>query len=74
MREVFLEIAFHHGLEFVELEPMPDDVYLFVVAPPEWAPGKIVGSFKAASAEVLFREFPELRRKLWDGHLWGAGC
>lgn len=41
LREVFLEIAFHHGLEFVELEPMPDHVYLFVVAPPEWAPGKI---------------------------------
>ncbi|MFQ5916343.1 MAG: transposase [Nitrospiraceae bacterium] len=35
---------------------------------------RLVGSFKAASAEVLFREFPELRRKLWDGHLWGAGC
>ncbi len=73
LREVFREIAFHHGLEIVELELMPDHVHLFVEAPPKWAPGKIVGTFKAVSAEALFREFPELRRKLWGGHLWGAG-
>lgn len=73
LREVFGEIALHHGLEIVELELMPDHVHLFVGAPPKWAPGKIVGLFKAVSAEVLFREFPELRSKLWGGHLWGAG-
>src|SRR3974377_338259 len=73
LREIFSEIAMHDGLGIVELELMPDHVHMFVEGAPKWARGKIVGLFKAVSAEVLFREFPELRRKLWGGHLWGAG-
>ena len=72
LREIFHEVALHHGMEIVELELMPDH-HMFVEAPPKWAPGRMVGLFKAVSAEVLFREFPEVRRRLWGGHLWGAG-
>ena len=27
-------------------------------------------ALKGVSARLLFKEFPELKRKLWGGHLW----
>ncbi len=31
---------------------------------------KFVNSLKSVSARLLFREFPELKRELWNGHFW----
>ena len=67
--EIFHALARQKECQILEGHLMPDHVHMFVEAAPKWAPGKIVGLFKAVSAEVLFREFPELRRKLWGGHL-----
>jgi putative transposase len=33
---------------------------------------KLINSLKGASARVLFKEFPEIKKKLWNGHLWSA--
>ena len=68
LREILREIAFHRGLGIVEMELMPDHANVFVEAPLKWAAGKVVGMFKAVSAEVPFREFLELR---WE--ISGAG-
>jgi putative transposase len=32
-----------------------------------------VGTIKSGTAKILFREFPELKRRLWDGELWEDG-
>jgi putative transposase len=29
--------------------------------------------FKCVSAKLLFEEFPEIKEKLWGGHLWSGG-
>ena len=80
LREIFSEIAMHHGLEIVELELMPDHVHMFVEAAPKWAPGEIVGLFKVVSAEGCFGNFrncgasfgavifgvPDITREVWE--------
>jgi len=73
LKELFYEIAEEHGFEILEMELMPDHVHLFVSAAPKWAPGKIVGTFKAITSKIIFEEFPQVNKKLWGGHLWSAG-
>jgi len=73
LKELFYEIAEEHGFEILEMELMPDHVHLFVSAAPRWAPGKIVGTFKTITSKIIFEEFPQVKKKLWGGHLWSAG-
>ena len=73
LKELFYEIAEEHGFEILEMELMPDHVHLFVSAAPRWAPGKIVRTFKAITSKIIFEEFPQVKKKLWGGHLWSAG-
>ncbi len=64
------EIAEKYGFKILALEVMPDHVHLFVSAHPKFAPATLVKLFKGITARKLFKEFPELKKKLWDGHLW----
>ena len=73
LKELFYEIAGEHDFEILEMELMPDHVHLFVSAAPRWAPGKIVGTFKAITSRIIFEEFPQVKKRLWGGHLWSAG-
>ena len=50
-----------------------DHVHLFVSAPPTVSIPEIVRVFKCVSAKLLFEEFPEIKEKLWGGHLWSEG-
>jgi len=73
LKELFYEIAEEHDFEILEMELMPDHVHLFVSATPRWAAGKIVGTFKTITSKIIFEEFPQVKKKLWGGHLWSAG-
>jgi len=64
------EIAEKYGFEIPALEIMPDHIHLFVSAHPKFAPATLVKLPKGITARKLFKEFPELKKKLWDGHLW----
>jgi putative transposase len=48
-------------------------VHLFVSAPPKWSVPELVRVFKCNSAKLLFEEFPQIRLRLWGGHLWSEG-
>ena len=51
----------------IALEIMPDHVHCFINATPELAPNQIMHRVKGASARMLRKEFPVLRRmpSLW---------
>jgi len=63
-------IAEQKGISLVDQEIMPDHVHLFVNTHPIFAPAKIVKIFKGITAKKLFEKHPELRKQLWNGHLW----
>ena len=50
-----------------------DHVHIFLSAPPKYALGEIVRILKSRSAKAVFREFPEVKRKLWAGEFWSDG-
>ena len=64
------KIAKEKGVWPIELKVMPDHIHLFLSAPPQKAPSNIVKFFKGILGLRLFREFPELKKEFWGGHLW----
>jgi putative transposase len=73
VRELFCEIAGHHGFEIEELEVDKDHVHLFLSFPPKYSISAVVGLLKAVSAKEIRKEFPEVRTHLWGGEFGKDG-
>jgi len=67
------QIAEAYGMEIDTLEVIEDHVHIFLLAPPRYAPARVMQILKSISARELFERLPWLRRKLWGGELWGDG-
>jgi len=71
LRKVIIETGIEKGFDVPMVEVGEQDhVHLFVSAHPKVAPSYIVKIVKGISARKLFLKFPELKKKLWKGHLW----
>ena len=73
LKEIFREIAERYEFEIDTMEAMDDHVHLFLAVPPKYAPARVVQIIKSISAKMMFREFPEIKKKLWGGELWNDG-
>lgn len=60
----------YDGVEPAPYLPMPDHVHIFLSAPPKVAPTVIAKILKGSTARTLFTKHPELKQRLWGGHLW----
>jgi putative transposase len=69
LKEIFREIAERYEFEIDAMEAMDDHVHLFLVVPLKYAPARVVQIIKSISAKRMFREFPEIKKKLWGGEL-----
>jgi putative transposase len=70
LKSTITDLCEEHGYELIAMEVMPDHVHIFLSAPPKVAPAVIAKVLKGASARTLFTRHPELKKKLWGGHLW----
>ena len=71
--KVIHDICGRHGYKVISLHVAPDHVHLFIEFPPSVPLSSVVKQLKGESAVRLFRMHPELKKKLWGGHLWTAG-
>lgn len=73
LKELFQEIAKEKGFEVVMMEVGEQDhIHVFASAHPKVAPSYIVKMLKGISGRKLFLQFPEIKEKLWKGHLWNS--
>ena len=73
VKELFQDIAGHHGFEIEEMEVDKDHVHLFLSFPPKYSIGQVVGLMKAVSAKEIRGEYPEVHKQLWGGEFWEDG-
>ena len=73
IKELFLEIAQQYDFDIEVQEMNLDHVHLFVSAPPRFSPAQLVERLKSISSRIIFKEFPDLKKKLWAGQLWSDG-
>ncbi|MGA9174696.1 MAG: IS200/IS605 family transposase [Thermoactinomyces sp.] len=73
LKELFQEIAEEKGFEVIMMEVGEQDhIHVFASAHPKVAPSYIVKMLKGISARKCFLKFPDLKKKLWGGHLWNS--
>jgi putative transposase len=70
LKEMFQSLARVHKFEIVTTEVMPDHVHLLVDCTPQHYIPDILKALKGNTARFLLKEFPELRKKIWGGHIW----
>lgn len=73
LKTLFQEIAEEKGFKVVMMEVGDQDhIHVFASAHPKVAPSYIVKMLKGISGRKLFWRFPEIKEKLWKGHLWNS--
>ena len=74
LEQILKMIAGNHGFQLLAARVHDGDhVHLFVSAPPKSSIPEMVRVFKCVSAQLLFKEFPQIKNQLWRGHLWSEG-
>lgn len=71
LKEILQEVSSELDAKIVEIEIMPDNVYLLVEVDPQLGIAKLVRSMKARSSRLLRQEFSWLRSRLPT--LWNNG-
>lgn len=74
LEEVLKMIAGQTGFQLLAARVHDGDhVHLFVSAPPKVCIPEMVRIYKCVSSQLLFKEFPEIKKQLWGGNLWSEG-
>ena len=74
LMEVLKTIATNHGFQLLAAKVHHGDhIHVFVSARPKLCIPEMVRVLKCNSAKLLFEEFPEIKLRLWGGHLWSEG-
>lgn len=68
--DILRTISVTKGYTILALEIMPDHIHIFISAPPMDSPTSIVKVLKGVTGLRLFVKYPELKAKLWGGHIW----
>ena len=70
LKDYLAQIAVEYKFTIIALEVMPDHVHMMVDCRPQFCPSDMIKIIKGNTARWLFIEHPELKSKLWGGHLW----
>jgi len=61
------------GCQVYALQVGSDHVHIFVGLHPDCSVSELIRLLKCNSARRLFEEYPDLKSRLWGGHLWSRG-
>ena len=64
------ELAREYRFRITAMEVMPDHIHLLIDASPQFCIPDMIKIMKGGIARKLFQFHPEIKKKLWGGHLW----
>ena len=70
LKELIYKIAEDNNFKIEEAEMMPDHIHLLIECSPQHYIPDIMKALKGVSARLLMKKYPELKKKLWGGHIW----
>lgn len=70
LKKIIGEIAKDNDITIEEIKTDLDHIHILINCSPQHYIPNIVKALKGVSARLLFKEYPELKSKLWSGHLW----
>ena len=73
LKDTCLDISRRYELSYIEIGSDEDHVHFLMQSVPVIAPQRLVQITKSITAREIFRRHPEVKRKLWGGHIWTSG-
>ncbi|WP_339315116.1 IS200/IS605 family transposase [Paenibacillus sp. FSL R10-2734] len=70
LKEILSQIALDNNFILSEMKSDEDHVQLLIECSPQHSIPSMIKALKGVSARLLFKEFPDLKEKLWEGNLW----
>ncbi len=70
LKELLIEISNENNIKIIEMETNLDHIHILIECSPQHFIPNILKIFKGISARKLFLKHPEIKNKLWGGHLW----
>ena len=70
LREIFEYIAPNYALQVEEWGYESDHVQVMFTAQPKSELSKFINAYKSASSQLIKKEFPQIRQKLWKENFW----
>jgi putative transposase len=72
LKEIIEVLIKESGCQLLAMENEVDHIHLVIKTKPTHQISKLINSYKGVTARKIFQEFPELKNRLWKGHLWAA--
>ena len=60
-------------MNFIEIGTDEDHVHFLVQSVPTIPPSRIVQVIKGTTAREIYLKHPDVKKKLWGGHIWTTG-
>ena len=73
VRELVREVCRTFDVEILKGAVGSDHVHLFISAPPNVAPSRLMQAVKGKTSHHLLSEYRRLNREFWGRHLWARG-
>ncbi|MFA6471381.1 MAG: IS200/IS605 family transposase [Candidatus Latescibacterota bacterium] len=73
LKTTCIGISERYEIHFVEIGADEDHVHFLVQSVPTIAPSSIVKIIKGTTAREIYKNNPEVKKKLWGGNIWTAG-
>ena len=70
LHELLNNFASMNDFEIISMNGEEDHVHLLISATPTTVIPNIIKGMKGITAKTLIKEFPEIKEKLYGGHLW----
>ena len=69
-KALLLSLSEEYRFRILAMEVMPDHIHLLIDASPQFNIPDMIRIMKGVTARKLFLLHPEMKEKLWGGHLW----
>jgi len=73
LRELVIQTCKANEIEILQGHVAPEHVHLYVSAPPNISPSKIMQYLKGRSSRKLMMEFRHIDKMFWGRHMWARG-
>lgn len=70
LQALLRKIAEDKEITILEMESDKDHIHLLIDCKPQHYIPDVVKALKGVSARLLFKQYLELKKRLWGGHLW----
>ena len=73
LKEICQGIGERYEIYIHELGTDEDHVHFLIQSVPTYSPTQIITIVKSITAKLIFKNHPEVKKKLWGGKFWTSG-